>query len=158
MPKYLDIEFFPYGKATTFINQDGSLRFDCQHGERECEGNIVHSCTIEAVHDTETKLNMIACMIRDNANPHEAFQRCSREYTIDVETIQKCYTSLHGRELLKIAGEATNALRPKVSFIPTVLLDGQQGRQASILKDLLEEICQILSHGGGMVPKVCESA
>lgn len=53
----------------------GSLKFECQHGQRECEANIIHCCAIEAIHDTETRLNVITCMIRDNNNPQEAFQR-----------------------------------------------------------------------------------
>ncbi|CAO1361233.1 unnamed protein product [Diamesa tonsa] len=154
-PKLIEIEFFPYGKATTNTNSDGSLSFDCQHGPTECEGNMIHACSIEAIHDTKTRLDMVACMIRDNRNPKESFNRCSKEYTIDVETIQKCYSGLHGAELLKIAGQATDALRPKATFIPTVTLDGQQFRQASILKDLLHEVCKVAT-GNGPPPKVCE--
>lgn len=52
-------------------------------------------------------------------------------------------------------GELTDALRPKMSFVPTVTLDGSQGRQASILKDLLTEICKIES-GREPVPDVCK--
>lgn len=153
-PKLLNIELIPYGKAETKTNSDGSLSFTCQHGETECEANIIHGCTIESIHDTETELNMIACMIRDNANPKEAFHRCSKEYTIDSETIQKCYLSPHGKELLKLYGIATDALQPAVSFIPTVTLDGKQGRQASILKDLFTELCKIASENGPP-PKAC---
>jgi interferon gamma-inducible protein 30 len=95
-------------------------------------------------------------MIRDNGNPQKAFQRCSREYTVDDENIQKCINSLHGKELLKIAGENTHALNPPVSFIPTVLIDGQQRRQATILRDLFAEVCAVLAESG-LTPKACES-
>lgn len=134
----------------------GSLKFDCQHGETECEANIIHCCAIEAIHDRETRLNVVACMISDNSNPKEAFMRCSKSQIIDVETIQKCYSSLHGKELLKLAGAATSALRPRVSFIPTITLDGDQRRQATVLRDLMGEICKVLENGG-ISPKACES-
>lgn len=94
-------------------------------------------------------------MIRDNSNPKEALKRCTFEYSIDSEKIEKCSTSLHGSELLKMHGELTHALRPKMTFVPTVTLDGSQGRQASILKDLLTEICKIES-GRDPVPDVCK--
>jgi len=155
IPNLIELEFFPYGKASTLVQPDGSLKFRCQHGETECEANIIHCCSIEAIHDAETRLNMVACMIKDNANPTSAFERCSRQYTIDVETIQKCYSSLHGKELLKLSGEATDALRPKVSFIPTITLDGDFRRQATVLRDLMGEICKVLE-SGGMRPKACE--
>lgn len=156
LPNLIEIEFFAYGKATTTVQQDGSLSFQCQHGPTECEGNIIHCCAVESIHNTETKLDFIACMIRDNGNPQKAFQRCSREYTVDDENIQKCINSLHGKELLKIAGENTHALNPPVSFIPTVLIDGQQRRQATILRDLFAEVCAVLAESG-LTPKACES-
>lgn len=157
IPNLIEIELIPYGKADTKTEPDGSLSFECQHGERECEANIIHCCVIESIHDdADTQLGMIACMIRDNNNPQESFQRCAREYSLaDVETIQKCYTSPHGKELLKIAGEATKALRPSVSFIPTITLDGDQRSQKAILKDLMSEICDVLK-SAGMLPKACE--
>jgi interferon gamma-inducible protein 30 len=116
----------------------------------------MHCCAVESIHDTATKLNFVACMIRDNSDAQEALNRCSKEISVDVENIQKCYDSLHSRELLKIAGIATHALNPPVSFIPTITLDGDQRRQASILKDLFAELCVVLSESG-LMPKICES-
>lgn len=80
--------------------------------------------------------------------------QCARENHIDYEPIQKCYDSSHGAELLKLHGEATNALRPRMKFVPTVTLDGYQGRQASILKDLFGEVCKVAA-GRGPKPDVC---
>lgn len=154
-PSLVDIQFVPYGKASTSTNTDGSLAFDCQHGPIECEANIIHACVVEAVHDAKTRLDMVACMIRDNMIPKDAFYRCAKEYSVEIESIQKCYDSPHGAELLKLHGEATHALRPAVSFIPTITLDGQLGRQASILKDMFGEVCKIAS-GRGPKPVACE--
>ncbi|EAT37686.1 AAEL010345-PA [Aedes aegypti] len=154
-PHMLEIQFVPYGKATTSTISDGSLTFDCQHGPIECEANIIHACVVEAVHDAKTRLDMVACMIRDNMIPKDAFYRCAKEHGVEIESIQKCYDSPHGAELLKLHGEATHALRPQITFIPTITLDGQQGRQASILKDLFGEVCKIAS-GRGPKPVECE--
>lgn len=57
---------------------------------------------------------MISCMITNNFHPKEAMISCAREYRVDYEAIQKCYDSPHGAELLKLHGEATGALRPRV--------------------------------------------
>ncbi|XP_055372078.1 GILT-like protein 1 [Condylostylus longicornis] len=154
-PDLIEIQFVPYGKAKTEINADGSLKFDCQHGQLECQGNIYHACAIEAIEDPKTKLDVVACMIRDNRLPKEAMQKCTREHHVETaELIQKCYDSPHGSELLKLHGEATHALKPPVSFIPTVTLDGSQGRQASILKDLFGEVCKVAA-GRGPLPEIC---
>lgn len=68
----MDIELIPYGKAQTFLSINGVYRFKCQHGNVECEGNMYHSCVIEAIGDLQTRLDIVACMIRDNRNPKEA--------------------------------------------------------------------------------------
>lgn len=98
----------------TTTNRDGSLSFDCQHGQVECEANIYHACTIEAVQDQKVLLNVISCMIANNFHPKDAMISCAKEYHVDYEAIQKCYDSPHGAELLKLHGEATGALRPRV--------------------------------------------
>jgi hypothetical protein len=48
---------------------------------------------------------------------------------------------MEGSELLKGYGEETHNLSPSVTFIPTVVLDKNQGHQKDILKDLLKEVC-----------------
>merc|ERR1712018_790751 len=37
----VSINFVPYGFASTTEDENGELHFECQHGERECAGNIV---------------------------------------------------------------------------------------------------------------------
>lgn len=74
-PSLIAIEYIPYGKATTSTNPDGSLQFECQHGKAECDANIVHACTIEAISDPTIRLEAIACMITNNANALDALNR-----------------------------------------------------------------------------------
>lgn len=74
----MDILLIPYGKASTSTNPDGSYRFDCQHGQVECEANTYHACTIEAVEDAQARLDLVACMIRDNRLPKEALHKVSK--------------------------------------------------------------------------------
>lgn len=159
LPHLIDVLYVPYGKATTHQNSgDGSLSFDCQHGPVECQANRVHACTIEAIRDPATRLNVIACMIRDNMLPKEAFNRCAKEFNIDdidAQKIRECEDSPHSAELLKMYGEQTNALRPRISFIPTITLDGDQRRQPNVLKDLKGEVCQVLA-GHGPMPEACK--
>ncbi len=41
------------------------------------------------------------------------------------------------------AGRETKALRPKVSFIPTIELDRSQENQKDILKNFVRELCRV---------------
>lgn len=59
---------------------------------------------------------MISCMIANNYRPKEAMISCAKENHVDYEAIHKCFDSPHGAELLKIHGEATGALRPRVFY------------------------------------------
>lgn len=52
-------------------------------------------------------------------------------------------------------GDDTNSLKPKVSFIPTVLLNGSQDRQKELLKKLQREIC--MAFKGSEKPKACDA-
>ncbi|XP_020814276.1 gamma-interferon-inducible lysosomal thiol reductase isoform X2 [Drosophila serrata] len=139
----LEIHLIPYGKATTNKNKKGELTFDCQHGPTECQANIYHACVVNIIENPLVKLQIVTCMIQDNHFPRDAMLKCSRQYNVEnTDLIEKCAGSEHGLELLKLNGEATLAIRPSVTFIPTVTIDGSQGRQASILKNLLSEVCK----------------
>lgn len=120
-------------------------------------------------------MDFISCMISNNDEPKKAMQnvyklfnnfyiikliffdfiQCAKVYHLDWEPIQKCFDSPHGAELLKLHGEATMSLRPLVSFIPTITLDGAQRRQAAILKNLKAEFCDVINERGSTKPDIC---
>jgi len=151
----MDINLVPYGKAQTYAYPDGTYRFECQHGPAECLANIYHSCAIEIIDNVLTELEIVACMIQDNMRPKEAFLKCTttlgKRY---IDLIQACVDGQQGQKLLKANGDSTSALKPPVSFIPTITLNDSQGRQASILKNLLGEVCK-LAKGPSVAKNIC---
>jgi len=138
----LDIHLWPYGKATTKVTSSG-YTFECQHGEQECTGNIFHACVAEKVEDPAKKLEIIKCMISDNYEPENIAKKCAGEGGIDFQEILSCATGSEGQELHYQAGVKTEALTPKVSFIPTIEIDDSQNSQKAILKNLLKEVCAV---------------
>lgn len=138
----LEVYLWPYGKASTKITADG-YEFSCQHGEQECIGNIYHACVDKKVEDTTKKLEYIKCMISDNYEPENSAKKCASEGGIDFEEIQSCASGPEGQELHYKAGVKTEALIPKVSFIPTIEIDESQNSQKAILKNLLKEVCSV---------------
>ena len=86
---------------------------------------------------------MIECMIDDNYNAASVAATCAKANDVSFEKISTCATGEEGRELHASAGEDTNLLQPKVSFIPTIKLDGSQGSQKAILKNFLKEVCKV---------------
>jgi len=140
----MDIHLWPYGKASTKETKKG-YEFSCQHGEQECIGNIYHACVDKKVEDPAKKLEIIKCMISDNYEPENSAKKCASEGGIDFEEIQTCASGSEGQELHYQAGLKTEALNPKVSFIPTIEIDDSQNSQKAILKNLLKEVCAVYS-------------
>lgn len=140
IPDNVQVELIPYGKART-IKTDHSYEFMCQHGPVECEANMIHACAIDVLKNSSIQLEYLSCMIKNNIHPINIMESCAKKMNIDYNYISKCFHEPKGKELLAKYGELTNALTPKVSFIPTVILDGKSENQARILKNLLQEVC-----------------
>jgi interferon gamma-inducible protein 30 len=139
---YIELQLIPYGKAETKVTKNDYI-FECQHGEIECEANIVHACSISKIQDTRRQLDVIACMIKNNMHPMSILKSCTNQMD-EYKAIENCAQSIEGRRLLMKYGQLTKALKPMISFIPTVTLDHDLDNQVLILKNLLHQVCQRL--------------
>lgn len=84
-------------------------------------------------------------MIDDNYNPEYVGKKCGDEAGVDYGLIRNCSEGEMGNMLLKSYGERTKALRPRVTFIPTVELDGKHTvPQDEVLQNFMSEICKAL--------------
>ncbi|KAK6624939.1 hypothetical protein RUM44_011803 [Polyplax serrata] len=72
-------------------------------------------------------------------------QQCASEFSVDWSQILECANSIMGSTLLSEYGQMTDSLNPKMTFVPTVLLNQKYGNQAAILKDFFKEICAVLN-------------
>ncbi|XP_076296132.1 gamma-interferon-inducible lysosomal thiol reductase isoform X1 [Lasioglossum baleicum] len=147
----IEVELIPYGKATTVKTEDG-YKFMCQHGPTECNANIIHACSIDILKNSSSQLEYISCMIQRNLQPVYIMETCAQKMNIDYQEIFKCFTGERGKELLAKHGERTNSLQPRISFIPTITIDGRSDQQARILKNLLREVCLRLK----VTPEACK--
>ncbi|XP_011860005.1 PREDICTED: gamma-interferon-inducible lysosomal thiol reductase-like [Vollenhovia emeryi] len=148
----MEIQLVPYGKAKTTKTNDG-YQFVCQHGPIECQANIVHACSIDVIEDPSVRLQFVACMIENNIDPIGIMNTCARRISVDLDSLKECTNTERGKELLAKYGEMTNSLAPRVSFIPTITLDGSSEHQVRILKNLFKEVCLRFK----VTPKECAS-
>ncbi|KAI5745852.1 hypothetical protein M8J76_014761 [Diaphorina citri] len=153
--RIMDYELVPYGKAKTeeLVPPGNRYKFHCQHGSVECHANKIHACAIKNIENKATLLKYVACMINDNYEAEQIALDCSRQHNIDVNPILQCARGVEGEILLKTYGEMTYALTPKVSFIPTILINGNQYNQAHILKNLWGSVCALFPESSQ--PKEC---
>lgn len=148
----LSIEWIPYGNAEMKKTTDG-YEFKCQHGPTECEANRMHACAIDIIKNPKTLLDVIACMIKNNMEPIEIMRSCTKMSSVNSAPILDCYNSEKGQELLANYGMLTDAVKSKITFIPTIALDKEIDveNQAALLKNLLKQVCLRLNP----MPKGC---
>merc|ERR1712179_75676 len=111
--QHVEIRFRPYGFATT-TEVDGSYQFECQHGERECYGNI------------------------DQAGPD-----CFQQFGVDYQPAQDCIESGEGAQLHAENGEEQNGETPTPNNVPWINLDQEHLAEYWELEEygLLQFIC-----------------
>ncbi|OXU25364.1 hypothetical protein TSAR_012927 [Trichomalopsis sarcophagae] len=148
---YIDVNLIPYGKAETIVTSD-DYEFKCQHGETECEANMIHACAIHKVLNSRRRLELVECMISNNMHPQAILETCAKGMD-ELKDIVQCSKSMEGRKMLKRFGDLTKSLDPRVSFIPTITLDHEMDNQILILKNLLHQVCQRLDSP----PSECKS-
>ena len=68
------------------------------------------------------------------------------------EKIERCVTGTEGHGLLAGFGDMTHKLQPRVSFIPTIQVDGKQDGQKDMLKNFTKVLCRLFK---GPKPAYC---
>eukprot|EP00406_Dinophysis_acuminata_P071940 CAMPEP_0179253392 /NCGR_PEP_ID=MMETSP0797-20121207/22703_1 /TAXON_ID=47934 /ORGANISM="Dinophysis acuminata, Strain DAEP01" /LENGTH=276 /DNA_ID=CAMNT_0020961245 /DNA_START=72 /DNA_END=899 /DNA_ORIENTATION=- len=134
------------------IDKDIRYVFECQHMERECFGNAMHSCVMKYLPES-IYLPFIACM---EADEHDSLEKssyqCAEQHGLnmtDLETIRSCTQGREGSILLAMNGNRTSSLvepaGPK-KYMPWVVVDGRHNERAEQDADkasgfLMEEVC-----------------
>ena len=90
-PGVLNIHIYPYGNAEESQNPDGSWSFKCQHGSKECYGNLLEACILNrAQRKDEIFMPIIHC-IESSYDPLKSAQKCvSTLSKFEWNDIQKC--------------------------------------------------------------------
>merc|ERR1711920_724999 len=119
LSEFFDVEFIAYGGASTHGNAEDGYPFDCQHGPRECAGNIVQGCTVHHVTDMMMQVELLNCMSAA-AKPEEAGPECFAQFGADWAPVQACVDGPEG-------GAIQNGLEPRPYGVPWPLWDGVGG-------------------------------
>ena len=67
--------------------------------------------------------------------------QCAEMLDINWQVIERCANSNEGKELLAKVGSQSLGVKPHLSFIPTVALNGDFSEQSLRLKNLLSTVC-----------------
>lgn len=148
----MEVHWKPYGKAQYWDHQPSGVSFSCQNGPEECIGNMVHACSIKYITDKHKLADYIHCMIEDNYDPKEIGRSCAEIHNVDWTPINNCSSSDEGVQLLVLHGNDTHNLRPKMTFVPHILLNGRHLKSDEALTNFKHILC---SDYGDPRPEAC---
>ncbi|XP_047984793.1 uncharacterized protein LOC125225227 [Leguminivora glycinivorella] len=122
--RHLNVHMIPYGHARTDY-ENGRYTFECQHGDIECYGNMLHASAIDVARNNTRAALFNAC-IMERTNDYNTLNYlvnwCGYQYNISANAIWETMNTGRASFLLKGYGDETHALRPR--YVPYVVLDG----------------------------------
>lgn len=151
----MDVELVPYGKASYTQLPNGTVTFRCQHGPRECRGNMIQACAIKIMAGNMSQIvPFIKCM-ESQRHPDTSGAKCARQLDIEYSQIQSCSNGPLGQEYLMQMGIRTEGLHPQLHFVPWININDQhtQKNQDDSLDNLLKVVCT--SYTGNDRPSSC---
>ncbi|KAJ8408358.1 hypothetical protein AAFF_G00257720 [Aldrovandia affinis] len=151
----MDVELVPFGNAVE-SGSEGKYVFECQHGEPECQGNMIETCIMELVEDMAFPI--IFCM-ESSSDVLGSAQACLQLYapTVTWETIMTCVKGDQGNKLMHANAQMTNALTPAHTYVPWVTFDGvhTDDLESRAMSSLFTLVCSLYKGGK---PPACTGA
>ncbi|KAG1667038.1 Gamma-interferon-inducible-lysosomal thiol reductase [Nymphon striatum] len=121
--------------------------FKCQHGPKECKGNLMEVCVLNYVQDHAKQLKFIHCvetsdvpedsgdkkksnMVTTVTSPIESIDvaqiKCLKQIGMEhiLPTVHECESSTLASDLEHIMGVKTSEAKTSKFFIPWIVVDG----------------------------------
>ena len=149
-----DIVLYPYGNANEREIGDDKWVFECQHGEQECQMNLVETCALHLLSHPRQFMPYIHCV--ENKPSLENAQKCAEDLDIEWAPISSCYNGSEGNFLEHQMAQKTDALQPKHTYVPWLVIDGvhTEKMQEQAQNNLAGFICKQYK---GEKPEECNS-
>jgi len=148
-------DMIPYGNAYEVETPSGLWNFTCQHGLEECTGNLIENCIIKYTnYEFDIYFPIVHCM-ESSSDPIKAAEQCITNGKQNWAAINNCAKGEEGNALMHKSAEKTDALMPKHTYVPWILVNGVHSAelQKKAQTDLGKLICEMYS---GEKPKECQ--
>lgn len=116
----ITLNLIPYGFAKTTQTTDG-WEFQCQHGPRECKGNIIQACTDYVMRGRHLTVPLITCMMSSDS-PDQAGPQCFTMYEAEYGEVEECISNGLGDGMHYINGIKTRLAN--VTNVPWLDIEG----------------------------------
>ncbi len=123
-PNLAYIELIPYGNAKeTYDSSTNKYLFTCQHGDNECYGNLISTCSLNVLGRIEGQLNII-CLLENkysfNRNFDLTLDYCLSSKPQILQEIKDCVQSdkgnIYQHQMAQKTGDHLG--------VPWILVDG----------------------------------
>lgn len=118
----------PFGRANFTTLPNGTQLYSCQHGEKECYGNKVHTCVLHMdTHPLNAKMQFINCTMArtDLANTNPLvypIEECAAESQFNAQEIKNCVgNSTYMKNLLEAYSDETK--KYAIPGFPFIMFD-----------------------------------
>lgn len=147
----MSVTMVPYGNAEE--KPDGQkYKFECQHGEQECLGNMIETCLLSM---SKASHQIIYCM-ESSIDVIKAAKSCLELYSDDLswDRLMGCVKGDVGNELMHQNALKTRALDPPHQYVPWVTINGEhtEDLQDKAMSNLLNLVCSLYK---GSKPETC---
>lgn len=139
---FKNVMIIPFGDAELNKDKNG-FEFVCQHGFKECYGNMIHSCTIDIIKERKKALEYIVCYEREvfiNDDFNKTVSICVNDKK-EANDIIKCASSERGLKLMR----KMNKLTPSyIDYVPYIVVNGVHNKdtETKIIKNFTEYITE----------------
>ncbi|XP_051990350.1 gamma-interferon-inducible lysosomal thiol reductase-like [Xyrauchen texanus] len=139
----MNIELVPYGNAQE-KTEKGKYTFICQHGEGECQGNMIETCLLNKL--GFDAIPVIFCM-ESGTDVLKAAQPCLGIYKPDItwDSIMECVKGDLGNKLMHENAMKTDALKPSHQYVPWITINGEHSEdlQDKAMNSLFSLVCSL---------------
>ena len=137
-----NVMIIPFGNAEVNKEKNG-FEFICQHGFKECYGNMIHSCTIDIIKERKKALEYIVCYEREvfiNDDFNKTVSICVNDKK-EANDIIKCAYSERGLKLMRKMNKMTPSY---IDYVPYIVVNGVHNKDAEtkIIKNFTEYITE----------------
>ncbi|KAL7574239.1 hypothetical protein ACA910_012494 [Epithemia clementina (nom. ined.)] len=148
-PTVMNLTMIPYGNAE--ITDAPKHLVACQHGLRECDGNVWELCAIHKYPDPEQYFPYLKCLAQkvpdgpfnQTISPN-VFKKCAVESHLWWPAIEACHKK-QAWEMLAAADKAT----PDHNYVPWIIVDG---KHIEAEDDFVAAVCEVYQEKGGSYP------
>lgn len=163
--KVANFTLYPFGNARETSNS-GSYSYKCQHGERECQGNLVEACFVGLTgFDPSSYMPFVfafeSALGKDGKTEVMSLAKTAGDKAgwpsnVSYDDLSSCYTSPQGNNFQHQMAVLTNALSPSHQYVPWIVFNGvhDDGIQQACQENFLHCVCKAYTGTSDLCDKV----